>query len=219
MFGDVLTSKSPSLDVHGETYDSVSLYVNQFVDDYYKLRYKYIVIIHGKGSYILKNFIHEYLKKDKRVDNYYLDINTGQTIVELKKNEYYVVMASGDVNLDNGKSTILMVEDNNNKNKVVGYAILHSMDKNDRIAIINDAGMEYDFREPFGFYLLRNITNSAKNIFDKVFTRRFPLGSLSSPEYEELGYSFISKEQNSRLDNEYPNESAQNPWLEKDLYN
>ena len=38
------------------------------------------------GSYILRDFIHEYLKKDKRVDNYYLDINTGQTIVELRKN-------------------------------------------------------------------------------------------------------------------------------------
>lgn len=87
MFGDVLTSKSPSLDVHGETYDSVSLYVNQFVDDYYKLRYKYIVIIHGKGSGVLKRRVHELLKCNKKVSDFYLDNwNIGQTIVVLKDN-------------------------------------------------------------------------------------------------------------------------------------
>ena len=77
----------PQLDLHGEYVDSAIFLVDDFIKDNIKLRNYKIVIIHGKGSSILKNAIHEYLKKDRRVDNYYLDINIGQTIVELKKNE------------------------------------------------------------------------------------------------------------------------------------
>ena len=77
----------PHLDLHGEYVDSAIFLVDDFIKDNIKLRNYKIVIIHGKGSNILKNSIHEYLKKDRRVDNYYLDINIGQTIVELKKNE------------------------------------------------------------------------------------------------------------------------------------
>ena len=56
---DRLTSKSPRIDVHGETYDSVSLILTQFIDDNYKLGNKFIAIIHGKGEGILKNRIHQ----------------------------------------------------------------------------------------------------------------------------------------------------------------
>lgn len=77
----------PHLDLHGEYVDSAIFLVDDFIKDNIKLRNYKIVIIHGKGSNILKNSIHEYLKKDRRVDNYYLDINIGQTVVELKKNE------------------------------------------------------------------------------------------------------------------------------------
>ena len=58
MSSEVLTSKSPKIDVHGETYDSVSLILSQFIDDNYKLKNKYIRIVHGKGEGILKNRIH-----------------------------------------------------------------------------------------------------------------------------------------------------------------
>lgn len=77
----------PHLDLHGEYVDSAIFLVDDFIKDNIKLKNYKIVIIHGKGSNILKNSIHEYLKKDRRVDNYYLDINIGQTVVELKKNE------------------------------------------------------------------------------------------------------------------------------------
>lgn len=77
----------PHLDLHGEYVDSAIFLVDDFIKDNIKLRNYKIIIIHGKGSNILKNSIHEYLKKDRRVDNYYLDINIGQTVVELKKNE------------------------------------------------------------------------------------------------------------------------------------
>ena len=84
MPSDILTSKSPRLDVHGETYDSVSLYVTQFISDNVKLKNRVIAIVHGKGEGILKNRVHELLKKDKRVVKYYLNNwNIGETIIEL----------------------------------------------------------------------------------------------------------------------------------------
>ena len=85
MSSDVLTSKSPKIDVHGETYDSVSLILSQFIDDNYKLQNKYIRIVHGKGEGILKNRIHELLKSNKKVENFYLNnLNIGETIIVLK---------------------------------------------------------------------------------------------------------------------------------------
>jgi len=84
MASDILTSKSPRLDVHGETYDSVSLYVTKFIDDNIKLQNKVVAIVHGKGEGILKNRVHELLKKDKRVSRFYLNNwNIGETIIEL----------------------------------------------------------------------------------------------------------------------------------------
>ena len=76
----------PTIDLHGEFVDSALVLIDDFIKDNIKLKNYRIVLIHGKGYSILKNAIHDYLRKDKRIDNYYLDINTGQTIVELKKN-------------------------------------------------------------------------------------------------------------------------------------
>ena len=85
MSSDVLTSKSPKIDVHGETYDSVSLILSQFIDDNYKLGNKYIRIVHGKGEGILKNRIHDLLKTNKKVEDFYLNNwNIGETIIVLK---------------------------------------------------------------------------------------------------------------------------------------
>lgn len=84
MRSDILTSKSPRIDVHGETYDSVSLILTQFIDDNYKLGNKFIAIIHGKGEGILKNRIHELLKNNRKVEDYYLNNwNIGETIIVL----------------------------------------------------------------------------------------------------------------------------------------
>ena len=85
MANDILTSKSPRLDVHGETYDSVSLYVSNFIDDKYKLGNKYIAILHRKGEGILKNRVHELLKINNKVEDFYLNNwNLGETIIILK---------------------------------------------------------------------------------------------------------------------------------------
>lgn len=84
MKSDVLTSKSPRIDVHGETYDSVSLILSQFVDDNYKLGNKYIAIVHGKGEGVLKKRVHELLKTNKKVEDFYLNNwNIGETIIVL----------------------------------------------------------------------------------------------------------------------------------------
>lgn len=74
----------PSIDVHGCTRDMIKHILNEFINDNIKMCNKKIIIIHGKGSGILKNEIHELLSRDKRVNKYYLDgFNIGQTIIEL----------------------------------------------------------------------------------------------------------------------------------------
>lgn len=74
----------PYIDLHGEDRVNALIKVDEFINDSLILKNKKIIIIHGKGSWILKNAIHDYLKNDKRVENYTLDINIGQTIVSLK---------------------------------------------------------------------------------------------------------------------------------------
>lgn len=74
----------PQLDVHGFTEDTVMTVVNDFINDNIKLRRYKIVVIHGKGEGILKNKIHQSLKRDKRVSKFYLyNFNLGCTIIEL----------------------------------------------------------------------------------------------------------------------------------------
>ena len=78
----------PQLNVHGEYRDTVMTVVNDFINDNYKMRKKKIVVIHGKGLGILKNKIHQSLKRNKLVSNYYLyNFNIGCTIIELKERE------------------------------------------------------------------------------------------------------------------------------------
>lgn len=81
----MFTSRSPRLNVHGETRDTVVFIVNEFIDDNYKLGIEYVGIIHGYSSHILKDKIHEVLKQNKHVDSYKVNIwNPGETIVKIK---------------------------------------------------------------------------------------------------------------------------------------
>ena len=74
----------PQLDVHGYTRDTVLLVVNDFINDNIKMGNNKLVIIHGKGSDILRKEIHAYLKKNKKVRHFYLyNFNIGCTIIEL----------------------------------------------------------------------------------------------------------------------------------------
>lgn len=59
--------------------------INEFIDDCYKLKNEYLLIIHGIGSGILSKATSEYLRKDKRVLEFHLDfMNPGCTVVRLK---------------------------------------------------------------------------------------------------------------------------------------
>ena len=81
---DIFTNYLPSIDLHGEDRVNALIKVDEFINDSIKLKNKKIIVIHGKGSWVLKDSIHNYLKKDSRVEEYSLDINTGQTIISLK---------------------------------------------------------------------------------------------------------------------------------------
>lgn len=76
----------PSIDLHGEYAFSAKELTKEFLDDNIILKNKKICIIHGIGEGILKNTVHEVLKHDKRIKNYYVDfMNPGCTIVEFKE--------------------------------------------------------------------------------------------------------------------------------------
>lgn len=80
IFLDIL----PSLDLHGNTRDMIEVLIDDFIKDNIKLKNFKIVIVHGKGEWILKDRCHELLRRDKRVKSFYLDsFNTGCTVVEL----------------------------------------------------------------------------------------------------------------------------------------
>jgi DNA mismatch repair protein MutS2 len=81
---DPFTARFPHMDIHGETSLTCVAVINSFIKDNIKLKNKNIIIIHGKGTGILRKATHECLKKNKYVKKYYIDgWNDGQTIVEL----------------------------------------------------------------------------------------------------------------------------------------
>ena len=85
---DMFNSSSPVLNVHGETTDTVVYFLNDFIKDNVKIGKTYIGIIHGRSSNILRDRVHELLKKNKQVDSFRLNIwNPGMTIVKLKKDK------------------------------------------------------------------------------------------------------------------------------------
>lgn len=74
----------PTLDLHGLDRETSRVLVNDFINDNYKCKNEFIVIIHGNGEHILKNTVHETLSKNKKVKDHKLFIyNTGCTIVML----------------------------------------------------------------------------------------------------------------------------------------
>ncbi len=77
-------NRYPSLDVHGETRDTIYTVLKEFVSDNIKLKNSTIIIVHGKGTGILKQEIHYYLKNMREVKCYHLHYwNQGVTVIEL----------------------------------------------------------------------------------------------------------------------------------------
>lgn len=85
IINDPFTFHFPHLDIHGETSLTCIAVINSFIKDNIKLKKRNIIIIHGKGSGVLRKATHNHLKHHKNVERYYIDgMNDGQTIVELK---------------------------------------------------------------------------------------------------------------------------------------
>ncbi len=82
---DPFLYNAPQLDIHGyDRYGAIAM-IKNFIDNYSKIDTKKLVIVHGKGSGILKKATLDYLKTDKRVLEFKIDnFNDGQTIVILK---------------------------------------------------------------------------------------------------------------------------------------
>ena len=75
----------PKLDLHGEYREIARILINEFIEDNYKMGNKKIAIIHGIGKGIIKNEVLNTLKKNKKVEKYYINFfNVGETIIELK---------------------------------------------------------------------------------------------------------------------------------------
>lgn len=75
----------PTLDLHGMDRIYAKYKTNEFIFENLKLGNKKIIIVHGIGEGILKRSVHEQLKINKNVKDFYLDgMNIGQTIVILK---------------------------------------------------------------------------------------------------------------------------------------
>ena len=74
----------PSLDLHGFDRETARVAINDFINDNIKLKNKFIVIIHGIGSVILKDTTHLTLKKNKNVLEFKICMfNIGCTIVNI----------------------------------------------------------------------------------------------------------------------------------------
>lgn len=75
----------PSIDLHGFDRDTARVKVLEFIKDNIKMKNDIICIVHGIGSGIIKNEIHNTLKRNKNVIEYKLFYNNvGCTIVKLK---------------------------------------------------------------------------------------------------------------------------------------
>ncbi len=85
MISDIFLSRYPSMDLHGYDRETARMMTNDFVEENVILRNEKIVIIHGIGSGIVKNSVHEALRVNKNVIEYKTDnFNSGCTIVKLK---------------------------------------------------------------------------------------------------------------------------------------
>ena len=81
----MLYNHLPTLDLHGYDRDYARIQINDFIMDHYKMKHKKIIIIHGRGTGILKKMTQTTLKNNKYVLEYKIDnFNDGMTVVTLK---------------------------------------------------------------------------------------------------------------------------------------
>lgn len=75
----------PKIDLHSLDRKTARVYINDFINDNVKMKNRFIVIVHGNGSGILRKTTYETLKKNKNVIEYKSFYNnTGCTIARIK---------------------------------------------------------------------------------------------------------------------------------------
>lgn len=80
----LLYNSWPSLDLHGYDRDTARVAIEDFIRDSIAMGNKYITIVHGIGSGIIRNTTIETLKKIKKIKAYKIsNFNPGMTVVEL----------------------------------------------------------------------------------------------------------------------------------------
>lgn len=81
-------SISASLNIIGKTVDEALPEVDKYLDDAYLTHLKQVTIIHGRGTGALKNAVHQFLRKNKHIQQYRLgefgEGGVGVTVVDFK---------------------------------------------------------------------------------------------------------------------------------------
>ena len=81
-------AQSPELDLRGMDALEASAVLELFIDNAYMANLQTVRIIHGKGTGVLRQMVHDELRKNKRVKQFRLGVygegETGVTIAELK---------------------------------------------------------------------------------------------------------------------------------------
>lgn len=85
-FDDIFIKNLPTIDLHGYDRESARVATNDFVEEAMKLGYRKILIIHGIGSGIVKQAVHEALARNKMVLDYHVyGMNVGCTIIQINR--------------------------------------------------------------------------------------------------------------------------------------
>lgn len=83
--GDIFINNLPTLDLHGYDRETARVAINDFINDNLRMKKPKILIIHGKGTGVLRITTKETLSKNKYVIKAQTSIfNEGCTIVDLK---------------------------------------------------------------------------------------------------------------------------------------
>ena len=81
---DIFLKNLPRIDLHGFDTETARVATNDFIDDSIILKKSKVLVIHGKGTGLVKESVHEALSHRKEVIKYHTDsINNGCTIVYL----------------------------------------------------------------------------------------------------------------------------------------
>lgn len=81
---DIFLKNLPSIDLHGFDVESARVATNDFINDNLIMKNTKVLIIHGKGTGLVKKSVHDTLKHRREVLKYHTDgFNDGCTIVYL----------------------------------------------------------------------------------------------------------------------------------------